>query len=182
MYGNEIKIIDNFLTLEEMQFIQEYFENPVWRFGLKSTKDSIGTMFKADLDDNKFFSEYLLSKICKQLKLSHVEAIDIHANGQTVLNDGTWHHDFHKDGKFPRNLMWTVLLYVSDITSDNVEHLKGHTDIRMDDNSILSIEPLKNRLILFDSSRNHRGLGPGLPGFLRISITYKLKNLNKVYL
>ena len=76
--------------------------------------------------------------------------------------------------------MWTVILYVSDINRDNVEEIQGHTQIRMDDNKIISIEPFKNRLIIFDSSRQHRGLGPSIPGFLRISITFKLKKCDKI--
>jgi|TARA_R110001606_G_scaffold367775_1_gene523423 hypothetical protein len=180
----EFNIVDNFLNDDEMHFLKEYFEyKHVWAFGLKSTASSRGTMFKAELKDKPFFNEYLVTKICKEFNLSHVNPDEIHANGQTILNDGTWHHDFltKYDGSSPPyNQMWTVILYVSDINRDNVEEIQGHTQIRMDDNKIISIEPFKNRLIIFDSSRQHRGLGPSIPGFLRISITFKLKKCDKI--
>jgi hypothetical protein len=180
----EFDIVDNFLNDDEMHFLKEYFEHKhVWAFGLKSTASSRGTMFKAELKDKPFFNEYLVKKICKEFNLPRVNPVEIHANGQTILNDGTWHNDFltKYDGSSPPyNQMWTVLLYVSDINRYNVEEIKGHTEIRMDDNKILSIEPFKNRLIIFDSSRQHRGLGPSIPGFLRISITFKLKKSDKI--
>jgi hypothetical protein len=172
---DEIKIIDNFLSDDEMQFVKEYFKQSIWAFGLKSTSSTIGTMFKAELKDEPFFNEYIFNKICKKFNWSNVNAVEIHANGQTILNNGTWHDDYLKNAS--RNKMWTLLLYVSDITPDNVEHIQGHTEIRMNDNSILSIEPFRNRLVLFDSSRLHRGLGPSVPGFLRVSITYKIKEI-----
>ena len=80
-----------------------------------------------------------------------------YANIQYSGMDGEWHFD---DGDK------TALIFLN----KNIE--EGYLQI---DNSSTNIEPLFNRLVLFDGSKTkHRGLSPSNPGVPRISLAFKL--------
>lgn len=164
-------IYDNFLTRDEMIFTENYFKRPIWEFGHTSTdSNSPQKWFIATLDHLPFFTELLKEKIEQLINLKcSIERV--YANGQTILNDGSWHEDCSDHGYI------TALLYVSDIKRQNVEQIKGHTEFKINGN-IISLEPIKNRLVVFDSNIVHRGLAPNVPGFLRISVAWKLKKLS----
>jgi len=165
-------VFDNFLTNDELTFTENYFKKPVWEFGhstIAADSDSSQKWFIAHLDHLPFFTEYLKEKIENVIDLKC--SLDrVYANGQTILNDGNW----HIDDDYPDYI--TALLYISDIDTRNVDQIKGHTEFQMD-NHIISLQPMKNRLVVFESSRPHRGLAPNVPGFLRISIAWKLKKI-----
>jgi hypothetical protein len=165
-------ILDNFLNEEELKFTEEYFKKPIWQFGHASVLSYAlpQRWFSAYLNDSPFFTEHLKGKIEKICDCNFT--IDrVYANGQMILNGGSWHVDSEKPGYF------TALLYVSDINPKNVEQIHGHTEFKLNCDEIVSIEPLKNRLIIFDSSIVHRGNAPIVPGFLRISVAWKLKKI-----
>jgi hypothetical protein len=165
-------ILDNFLNEEDLKFAEEYFEKPIWQFGHRTVvSDALPQRwFHAYLDDSPFFTDHLKGKIEKICECNFT--IDrVYANGQMILNGGSWHRDSEKPGYF------TALLYVSDINPENVEQIHGHTDFKLNCDEIVSIEPLKNRLIIFDSCVVHRGNAPIVPGFLRISVAWKLKKI-----
>jgi hypothetical protein len=161
-------IFDDFLTEDEMKFTEEYFKKHIWKFGHASFDSETASRkwFHTDLDDLPFFTEYLKEKI-ERIDGSKYDIYRVYANGQTVLNGGSWHQDSYQPD-------WTTaLLYISDINIDNVEHIQGHTEFKIN-NEIVSIEPFKNRLVLFDSRVIHRGNAPNIPGFFRISVAWKL--------
>jgi hypothetical protein len=164
---NKLNICDNFLTEDELSRIEKYFEEPIWQFGHSSTYFS-QQWFVTPLDHLPFFTEYLKEKI-ENLIGSKYSLDRVYANGQTILNGGSWHRDADK----PEHV--TALLYVSDINKRNVEQIQGHTEFNLNDGRIFSIEPFKNRLVLFDSTLLHRGNAPIIPSFLRISVAWKLK-------
>lgn len=172
-----IYIHDNFLNENELKFTSNYFEGPIWEFGHRSHDDGSdiypSKWFVCGLDNNKFFSELLIKKI-SQISKTNWELIKVYANGQTILNDGNWHFDEMNDSSVS---YWTALLYVSDINHKNIEVVNGYTDFKIND-EIKSIEPLQNRLVLFRSDLLHRGRAPTIPGFLRISVAWKLKKLS----
>jgi hypothetical protein len=102
------------------------------------------------------------------------ELLDITANGQTLGQDGTWHHDS------PRPGMYTFLLYMTSmpmiIDSTNYKTFGGYTKFKLN-RMILDVEPITNRAVLFKSKVIHVGLAPIYNNTLRISIAYKLKEI-----
>jgi hypothetical protein len=165
-------ILDNFLNENDLNFVQCYFDGPIWEFGEKSLigKPSVHKWFRAHLRDEPFFNGYLKSKIEKICGCNFI-VDNVYANGHTFMSDGSWHRDNEAPGYI------TALLYVSDINHENVGDIHGHTDFKLENNEIISIEPIKNRLVLFDSRVLHRGNGPTIPGFLRIAVAWKLKKI-----
>jgi hypothetical protein len=166
----KFNIYDDFLTKDELSRIEKYFERPIWQFGHSSTdSDNLPQQwFVASLNHLPVFTRILKEKI-ETLVGSKYSLLRVYANGQTILNGGSWHQDADKSEHF------TALLYISDINKHNVEQIHGHTEFRTKDGLSISVEPLKNRLVVFDSSIFHRGNAPIVPGFLRISIAWKLK-------
>lgn len=168
----DIRVVDNFLSNDELQFTMDIINNEKWIYGAQSgqTLSNI-KWFGCDLSENLFFKEYLLQKISKITKCNW-ECSRLYANGQTPLLDGEWHID--KDP--PNDDYWTVLLYISDITTENIVRVNGHTEFKIN-NEIKSIEPLKNRIVIFKSDIIHRGRAPSIPEIFRISIAWKLKKI-----
>ena len=121
-----------------------------------------------------YFTEYLKEKIEYATGMKF-EVDRVYANGQTIFNDGDWHRDMADNER--NSAFVTALLYVSDITPENVNEVQGYTHFRLLNDDIVTIEPLKNRLVFFDSRVSHRGCAPSIPGFLRISLAWKLKRI-----
>jgi len=172
-----IYFVDDYLNNEEIAFVDDYFKRPVWEFG-HCTDQSDERLFKgrwfvANLEYEKFFNEHLLKKIEKTTDCKW-EVLKVYANGQTILNGGDWHVDAICNPPDP--IYFTVLLYVSDIDASNVHIINGCTEFRPK-HKITTIEPLKNRMVLFDSTISHRGNAPTIPGFLRISLAWKLRKI-----
>jgi hypothetical protein len=171
--SKDIHVIDHFLNVHENQFIAEFFngKDAKWVYGHNSLPGDAIKWFKWVLDDDQFFNDYLLTKI-SEITNCNWDIRTVYANGQTILLDGSWHQDI--TGKNVDEDYWTALLYVSDITPDNVDIINGHTDFKIDE-KIQSIEPYKNRLVLFKSDIFHKGRAPSIPSMLRTSIAWKLK-------
>lgn len=163
----DIVVIDDFLTKDEMTFVDNFFDRDVkWAYGHKTDLSTKIKWFVCSLKENPFFTDYLLSKINKLTKYEW-SFENVYANGQTMLLDGGWHKD--------RTADMTAILYVSDITPQNIKNVNGYLNYKIN-NEIKSIEPYKNRLVIFNSDVVHRGLAPNDPGVFRISIAWKLKN------
>lgn len=171
---NNIRTIDDFLTEDEMKVLEEYFDDHVWKWGHKSHPGSMGAWFYVRFDDKPYFTEYLKEKIESATGMKF-EVHRVYANGQTISNDGDWHRDIGDNES--NNDFVTAILYVSDITPKNVNKVQGYTHFRLLNDDIVTIEPLKNRLVLFNSRTPHRGCAPSIPGFLRISLAWKLKSI-----
>ena len=172
--SKNIHVIDNFLNVHENKFITEFFngKDAKWVYGHNSYPGHEIKWFKFVLTDYPFFSEYLLEKINK-ITNCKLELNTVYANGQTIMLDGGWHSDAPPKAEDH----WTALLYISDITPDNVNIINGHTEFKID-GKIESIEPYKNRLVLFKAPIVHRGRAPSIPGMFRISVAWKLKKID----
>lgn len=171
---NSIRTFDNFLTEDEMKVLEEYFDGYVWKWGHKSHPKNNAAWFAVRFDDKPYFTEYLKEKIEYATGMKF-EVDRVYANGQTIFNDGDWHRDMADNER--NSAFVTALLYVSDITPENVNEVQGYTHFRLLNDDIVTIEPLKNRLVFFDSRVSHRGCAPSIPGFLRISLAWKLKRI-----
>ena len=165
----DIVVIDDFLSENEMKVLEEYFTGNIWQWGhMSADPNKIQRWFHASFNSKPYFKEYLRGKIEDVIGVK-CDLERVYANGQTILNSGSWHTDADLDGCV------TALLYISDITQYNVDDIRGHTEFKFENGDIKSIEPIKNRLVVFDSQILHRGCAPEVPGFFRISVAWKLK-------
>lgn len=172
-----IRTFDDFLSENEMKVLEEYFTGNIWEWGHSTDSKAPQRWFHCYFDDKPYFTHYLKEKIERTTDIK-CEYKRVYANGQTLLNSGSWHIDTpvtsFNDPPDPNYI--TALLYISDIGPGNIDIVKGHTEFKIN-NEIKSVEPLKNRLVVFDSRILHRGCAPEIPGFLRISLAWKLKRL-----
>lgn len=165
----DIVVIDDFLTKDEMTFVDIFFDRDAkWHYGHANTRSDSVSWFKCELFEEPFFKKYVVSKINKVTNYNW-DCFDIYANGQTVQLEGKTHLD-----SIPPNEQWSALLYVSDINPRNIDEVNGHTEFTIK-NQIRSIEPFKNRLVFFKGSIPHKGRAPSIPEMFRISIIFKLK-------
>ena len=176
---DEIQVFDDFLLPEELQYIQDVtLKSDGWSFGHTSREDVPGIPFwNIPLSEDSFFTRHLIKKIEKVTKKKFV--IDnVYANGQTYGQDGDYHRDATSDcpGK---EKYYTFLIYVSDITPENVYVCGGHT-IFKDNEKIKVVEPFQCRAVLFDSEILHVGMSPSRRyKDLRVTIAYKLREENE---
>lgn len=168
----DIRTFDNFLSGDEMKILEGYFTGNIWEWGHTSKSVTEGSIqrawFSTSFDDKPYFTEYLKEKIENFIGIK-CHLLRVYANGQILNTSGSWHTDSDYNDYI------TALLYVSNITPYNVGEICGYTNFKSSDGNIISIEPLKNRLVVFDSQILHQGCAPEVPGFLRISVAWKLK-------
>lgn len=168
----DINVFDNFLSDQELRFTMDMMKTEKWLYGSSGHDDDDNIKwFGINLNQKLYFTQYLLQKIIKLTKCNW-KCLRVYANGQTPLLDGQWHMDSdpHQDD------FYTVLLYTSDITKENVDKVKGHTEFKIN-NEITYIEPLQNRLVIFNSGILHRGRAPCIPEIFRVCIAWKLKRI-----
>ena len=166
---DEIKVYDDFLAVHELEYARDIIESGSWTF-TRNSYDGGTTFWEQKLLDNKFFHDYITQKI-KKLTNRNFKIYDVTANGQTYGLDG----DFHQDST--REDDYTFLLYIGDITKENVRKCRGYTLFKTGE-IVKSIEPIDNRGVLFDSRIEHVGLGPSRAYYgLRVSVAYKLKEV-----
>jgi len=172
---DSIRVFDDFLTPHEFQFAYDFFRHYAkWIYGHTDTKDCRVYWFKCLLSKEPYFTEYILSNINK-LTDDKWTLDRCYANGQTIGLEGSkWHSDLEGEDN---DTEYTAILYISDITRENVEGIKGGIEFKTDD-EIRCIEPLQNRLIIFNSHIAHRGRAPCVPTMFRISVAFKLKKIN----
>ena len=165
----DIQVVDNFLSTEELNKVLHKSENFHWRYGHSSTGNGI-KFWNCDLKDDEFFSTHIFKKIEKCFKKKFI-INRVYANGQTYGLDGAYHIDDDDIDTY------TFLLYISNITKENVKSFDGYTLFKKDDR-IVCVEPIFNRCVLFKSNILHKGMAPSRnTNMLRISIAFKLKEI-----
>ena len=173
----DVKIFDDFLTSEELHFVTNFFHRyKGWEYGHNTCYGDRIKWFHTNLNENTYFSEHLRKKILKLTNFEWDSQYKVYANGQPTLLNGGWHTDISSiplDSPEAEKC-WTAILYVSDITPENIDKVNGHLELRIND-EIRNIEPYKNRLVMFKSGILHRGLAPSDPEVFRISVAWKLK-------
>jgi hypothetical protein len=164
----EIERFTNVLSVLDFKKAQEFIDQGTWKTGGHSRSDAPVTFLYMNLEENKFFSQYLRDNIIaltgRQSKLRRV-----YANGQYAGLDGSFHQDNTQDGT------WTFLLYMTEIEKDQLDEFHGTTEIKRGDR-IVSFQPETNSAILFPGQVWHRGRAPTrfFTG-LRISIAWKFE-------
>ena len=170
---DDIQVVDNFLSEEELQKAKSIIENTQWVYKNHSATPAKQNMEKdtifwyAFLDKNPFFYEVIFNKIRNTFK-KNFKITTIHTNGQTYGQDGDFHQDYLEENAY------TCLIYFSDITEQNINNVGGYTLIKTQ-NGTVCIEPFLNRLLIFKSKLYHKGMAP-LRGsnILRVSVAFRL--------
>jgi hypothetical protein len=158
-----LKVIDNFLEKDLINFLCLHFKNVPHFYGESSnSKDENSIKFYYF---NCNFQEPLYNFLC--LKISklfnyNLNIFRMHINVQHCFMDG----DFHADAGDN-----TVLLMVTPTLLDN----SGCFEIMENNNNKKIINFVQNRLIIFPATWKHRGCAPAKKNVLRITLVFKTK-------
>jgi len=162
---NQITVVDDFFTTDEMNNIKTKLQEPKWSFvggGVDDIDQSIKSNFwhMEDLDD--YFSNYLFNKILEKYKFS-VKLLNVYANGQTASQSGVPHWD---EGDL------TFLLF-----TENWKHHWGGNLNFCDNEEVTKVVTYKqNRGVLFPARFLHYAGAPDkIYDGLRISVAWKIK-------
>jgi hypothetical protein len=163
------KIIEEFLTIEDLYEIKNILEKSKWVHNNCSTEEVEGAVFWNIILKDKIFEDKILKKLEKYVD-KKFEVKQVKINGQTYGLDGEWHRDNDDEG------MYTFLIYASSIDPFNIQKIGGYTCFNIN-NQVIRVEPYQKRAVLFDSIIEHKGLAPLTKNMLRISIAFKLKEI-----
>jgi len=161
------KIFNNFLTDEDLLEFEEIVNRSQWKYtGFSRNRNTI--FWKLNVHDENFIKnvmDKLESRVNKKF-----EVLRVYANGQTYGQDGEYHTDSKDEGAY------TLLIYISEITPLNVKYIGGYTQFLLD-GMVTGVEPYIKRAVFFDSRIEHRGTAPLNKNILRVSLTFKLKEV-----
>lgn len=195
---NSISIFDNFLTDNDYLTCINQLENASWNYSGSSYSSNNAVCYRdnlpgrhllpnisktiannfdvcvkfwnCDLNENEFFSKYLLqyieNKVERKFTLERV-----YANGHTYGDDGSYHLDSCE------NDAYTFLLFANEIPNELLWIAKGCFEIQEPSESFTRCyQPVKNRGILFHAKQLHRGnsFSRFFPN-LRITVAWKLR-------
>ena len=161
-----ITILDNFINDEELQNVIDAIDRSSWKHNGISGLAS-ATFWYAEMIQEATLGKQMLTKIEKTFGKKYTIS-RMYANGQTFGQDGSFHQDDPNDNAY------TLLIYVSNITEENVEHIGGFTQFKRD-GKIINVEPYKKRGLFFKSNLFHRGMAPSrICDMLRISFAIKV--------
>lgn len=183
--SNRIQVIDDFLTLHELEMCIKAVSRSEWSFGQFSDLSPIATPFwMLTLTNDPFFNTHLFSKI-EQASNKKFTLQRVYANGQTFGQDGTYHPDCDIPG------CYTCCIYINtQITPETADNIGGEFVFKLplkNNESLVETEkenpfsrimilPLYNRAIMFPSEYFHKGLSFNRYNRgLRLSIVWKLQ-------
>ena len=163
---NKVQKYKNFLEVTDFNKVSEIvFKSQNWTFSGNSLSDNKPKFWFLQLNDNKFFSEYLFEKVKSVIGMP-VILERVYANGQTMGQHGS----FHQDSKEPNT--FTFLLYMNQI--ENIDEWGGETQYLIGNGKILSYLPVPNTGLFFSSNMLHRGMAPR-ENVLRVTIAWKMR-------
>jgi len=159
----DLKYKDNFLEDDFINYIENYFLIVPHYYGHSSNADGTGTFFyNHEFNLNDPLIQYLCFKVQKESERKFA-FLRVYINVQHNNMDGSFHKD---DGDM------TILLMVSKTLKKN----SGQFEIKKD-NMLEKIDFVKNRLIFFNSTLEHRGTAPKEKNEVRITLAFKTKLL-----
>lgn len=167
-------IVDEFLDYDELKIMKKIILDKKWNYNHTSgTNELITNKFFANYELNSFFSMHILEKINNYFNKKY----KLNRNYMHIQNfavDGSYHIDDEGHDKF------TFCLYLTNIKDKNFENIGGDLFIKIPDNKhIISIEPINNRGILFQSEYLHKGMAYNRNSTenKRLCITWKLEEI-----
>lgn len=159
---SKVKIIDNLLDNFLIKYLHNKFLYDIPHFFRGNSFDKHNKSFyTSPLDLNNSIVEYIYLKIVNEILKINCSIQRTYLNIQHTNMDGDFHID---DGDI------TVLLMIT----NNPKEGGGEFEYIDENNQIQKIEYKQNRLIVFDTNIEHRGLAykGNEP---RITLAYKLK-------
>ena len=163
----DITILENFLDADDLETALNIIGDVNWKY-TNMTRPNTPRFWIADLYNETFFRDTIFKKLHEKTKKSF-ELKRVYANGQTFAQDGAYHTDHLDEG------MYTFIIYMSPINTNNIDIVNGYTQLKIN-NKVINIEPYLNRGVLFKSNIVHRGLAPSRhTDFLRVSVAFKVK-------
>ena len=172
----KIKVIDDFLELDELQRVTEMLRNKSFHYyhtSNGSLKNEI-PFWTAYLNDEPYISEYITSIIEKHFfKKFIVERV--YCNAQTFGQDGAFHIDSELEDAY------TFCLYINYVKKEDVELAGGYIYFKLPElNYKICYEPINNRGIFFPSNYIHRsGAFSRFITDMRMCIAWKLKEVKR---
>jgi hypothetical protein len=167
-----IKIIDNFFSDNDVHKITTYFKTVDWVNYIKAANDVSFLKrdmpyWKTDLTTERLFSIDLNKILSEKIKKKFITK-RIYAVSQCYGQDSNFHYDDKMENRF------TILFYLNENYSEDKD---GYFYIKIPNKKhILNIEPVTNRLIIFPSNYFHKGSSFKITEKeLRICIAWKLE-------
>jgi len=172
LLNTHLQIYDDVFDCSIFNRIVDKMQSPGWEFGHTSYHPSDPNyqicckFWKRDLNDDVFFSDYLLNKIQEKTKQSFTLET-VYANGHTYGLDGIFHQD-HFDGQGRTFLLYANLKWANE--------WGGGTQFYTDNGELRTVMFQPNRGILFPGMVYHSA-APTTRIFndLRITIAWKLR-------
>ena len=146
---DDIVVIDNFLTKEELEQVQNKncYKDSYWEIQNSSEKQDVfdfNTPFLSkNLMDNEYYTSYLFNKIKKRFNQDY-KLINVYLNGHESLRHGS----FHIDGDADR----TVILYITPWKPA----WGGFTQFMISERDHTIVPPILGRLVNFKSDILHK--------------------------
>jgi len=153
-----IKIIDNFLEKDLIEYLEKIFVSETPHYYCQSSIEKSYLFYKSNLNMQDYLIRFLTVKLQKNFSFHQI--LRIYLNIQFNKMDGHWHQD---DGKN------TILLMIT----KTLKKGSGQLQIKDKNNVIKKIDFIQNRIIFFDASKLHRGLAPNEINTPRITLAFK---------
>ena len=155
----ETKIVDNFLTPDEIKQIRLYAWKNRWEIQ-KSNHETLEFLFMGVADD-ELINDTIYKRVQGELGVD-TELRRVYLNGQHCGRDGELHQD-HCDA--------TALIYISEYNPN----WGGFTQIMNSPTDQFIVPPIQGRLLLFDGNLFHKGYSFSYQDCpMRISLAYKI--------
>lgn len=168
----DISIIDNFFSQNDIFKIKQFFTqtNQTWncQCSNKSNTDLTNDVpfWRKDLNDEYLFFVELKNIIMHKLQ-NRFTLLRVYAVSQTYAQNGNYHIDDRS------NDTYTFVIYINEQYDESTD---GYFYIKTPEQSILAIEPLFNRGVLFPAKYRHKGCGYNkYNSNLRICVAWKLQ-------
>jgi len=153
-------IVENFLNQNDIEKLNFQLDVHRWQYGNKSYENSKNKFwfqlhYDSDINVKSAYdfihtsiTDYIKSKVNLNLRLYRVNA-----NGQTYGQGG----EFHIDKPTSSGKYMTCIIYLTPTVNEkNALSYEGCTEFDLN-NTILSVQPIFNRAIFFNSNIFHRG-------------------------
>jgi SM-20-related protein len=172
--AGEIEVFDDVVPLHLVQTLDQVVRMPIWKYGVKSSKDDPLAFWVAPFADNEValtsMPEISALWECVKRKLKVPMLISAaYANGQTAGLPGQIHTDDpapgYKTAVFYANSQWEA-----DWHGETMFYTPDRSDV------IRAVLPRPGRFVIFDSNIPHAARDPSrLCAVLRVTITFKLR-------
>jgi len=167
MNFQDIKVYKNIFSSEDCETIKYYLDQPKWKYGHRSTNNSVKSFWSMSLDDNEYFFNYLFGKILNIVN-QKFSIEKVYANGQTFGLDGEFHTDCH----LLDTTRYTFLYYCNEVWDKS---WLGDTLFQDEYNNLKHFYPEPNSAIFFPGNIFHYGQSPSRDYYgLRTTLAFKM--------